>query len=128
MAQQNLTGAYATDVPVVSQNTAALLKFKSAYYNGTTTISIPLIKGIRHIIMSLFTDGNTISIGFGQVAGTISDERFTFTTTTGPIDFSNFFNAAPFSQYKEPNASFVYLIIVCETGKQVTAAVSTMKA
>jgi hypothetical protein len=128
MSQTYLTGAYATDVPVVSQNTAALLKFKAKYYNGTGSISIPLVKGTRHIITALFTDGNTISIGFGQAAGTITDSRFTFTATSGPIDFANFFNAAPFSQYKEPNASFVYLIITGEGGKQITAAIATMKA
>jgi hypothetical protein len=120
------TGTFMTEVPAVSINTSAVLKHKAKYYNGTSSVSIPLVKGRRYVILALVTTGNTISIGFGLVAGTITDSRFTYTVTAGPLDLSEFFNSAPFGQYKEPNASFAYLIINGEAGKVITFAVSEM--
>lgn len=128
MSQQDLTGAYSADVPVVSLNTAAIIKYRAIYYNGTSAISIPLQKGIRRVILSLITAGNTISIGFGQVAGTITDSRFTFTVTTGPLDLSDFFASAPFGYYKAPSDNYAYLIIAGEIGKEISAAVADLKA
>jgi hypothetical protein len=71
----------------------------------------------------VLTAGATISIGFGQAAGTITDSRFTFTQAAGPLDLSNFFRSAPFTQYKTPSAAFVYFIIT-GTGA-ITAAITS---
>lgn len=120
------TGSYSTDVPVIPFNTASMIKHKAKFYNGSGSISIPLVKGTRFIVLSVITAGNNISIGFGQNAGTISDSRFTFTTAATTLDLSAFFANAPFTQYKEPSSSFVYLIIT-GTGA-ITAAVCAMKA
>lgn len=119
-------GSYSTDLPIISYNQAAILKHKALFYNGTDSISIPLVKGTRYIVLSAITAGANLSIGFGQVAGTITDSKFTFTQGAGPLDLSDFFGSAPFTQYKEPSASFVYLIIT-GTGA-ITAAIAALKA
>lgn len=120
------TGTYSTDFPIISYNQAAILKHKAKFYNGSGSISIPLVKGTRYIILSVIAAGPTCSIGFGQVAGTITDSRFTFTQASGPLDLSSFFGSAPFTQYKEPDANFIYLIIT-GTGV-VSAAIAALKA
>jgi len=119
-------GDYSTDLPIVSYNQAAIIKHKAKFYSGSGSISIPLVKGTRFIILSVLAAGATCSIGFGQAAGTITDSRFTFTQGSGPLDLSTFLDSAPFTQYREPDANFLYLIIT-GTGV-VTAAVSAIKA
>jgi hypothetical protein len=114
----DLTGAYTTPVPTISQNTAAVIKYRSNYASGTQFINIPITTGLRNIITSVYTTGNKITIGFGEVADTITDERFTFTITAGPLDLSNFFGNAPFSQYKDTDL----LIIETEAATVVTVA------
>jgi len=115
----NLTGAYAGPVPIISQNTASILKYRANFATGTASISLPLIKpGTRYIITSVYTEGNEVTIGFGESAGTITDERFTFTQTAGPLDLSLFFGNAPFSQYKNTD----FLIINGEVAKEITVA------
>ena len=114
----DLTGAYTTPVPTISQNTASVIKYRSNYVTGTEFINLPISTGIRYIITSIYTEGNTITIGFGEVADTITDSRFTFTVTAGPLDLSNFFGNAPFTQYKDTD----YLIIQGETGEDLTVA------
>lgn len=117
-----ITGAHTSHAPVISNNTAEIIRHKATYFNGTGSINIPLVLGTRFIIQAIITAGPTISIGFGQVAGTITESRFTFTQGAGPLDLSDFFRAAPFVAYKAPSASFVYLIIT-GTGA-ITAAVT----
>ena len=113
-----LTGAYATPVPTISQNTAAVIKYRNKYVTGTQFINIPISVGIRNIITSVYTEGNEVTIGFGEVANTITDERFTFTATAGPLDLSTFFGNAPFSHYK--NTAF--LIVETQAANDVTVA------
>ena len=119
-------GAYSTDLPIISFNQAAIIKHKAKFYSGSGSISIPLVKGTRYIILSVIAAGPTCSIGFGQAAGTITDSRFTFTQASGPLDLSPLFGNAPFTQYREPDASFLYLIIT-GTGV-VSAAIAALKA
>jgi len=118
----DVTGANTTSAPIISNNTAEIIRHKATYYSGSNAINIPLVKGTRFIIQAVIAAGPTCSIGFGQVAGTITDSRFTFTQAAGPLDLSDFFRAAPFVAYKEPSASFVYLII---TGTGVITAAIT---
>jgi len=114
----DLTGAYTTPVPTISQNTASVIKYRSNYVTGTASVSIPIIVGMRNIITSIYTNGNKIIIGFGEVAGTITDQRFTFTVTAGPLDLSNFFGNAPFTQYKDTD----FLVITGEAAKVISVA------
>lgn len=114
----NLTGAYTTPVPTISQNTAAIIKYRANYVTGTASISLPIKVGERYIITSVYTEGNEVTIGFGESAGTITDERFTFTQTAGPLDLSLFFGNAPFTQYKNTD----FLIINGEAAKAITVA------
>lgn len=116
MADQ--TGVYTTPVPTISQNTAAIIKYRANYVTGTASIALPLKPGERYIINSIYTEGNTIQIGFSENGTSISDERFTFTVTTGPIDLSLFFGNAPFTQYKNTN----YLLITGEAAKTIAVA------
>jgi hypothetical protein len=74
----DLTGAYTTPVPTISQNTAAVIKYRSNYVTGTQYINLPVSKGVRYIITSIFTEGDTIKIGFGEDEDTITDERFSY--------------------------------------------------
>lgn len=121
-------GTYSTDLPIVSLNQAAIIKHKAKFYTGTSSISLPLVKGTRYIILSLVTEGKSVNIGFGKVAGTITDSRLSYIPAAGPIDLSNFFSASPFTQYKEPNDDFLYLIVNAETNKVITIAVAALKA
>jgi hypothetical protein len=114
----NLTGAYTTPVPTISQNTAAIMKYRNNFVTGTALIALPLKKGERYIINSVYTEGNTIQIGFSEDGSSISDERFTFTVTSGPLDLSLFFGNAPFTQYKNTD----YLLITGEAAKAITVA------
>lgn len=114
----DLTGAYTTPSPTISQNTAFVIKYRAKYVTGTQYINLPITPGMRYIITSLYTAGNTISIGFGEVADTITDSRFTFTVATGPTDLSNFFGSAPFSQYKNTD----FLIIAGEAASLISVA------
>lgn len=107
----DVTGAYASRYPVVSQNTESVMRHRTYYLSDTNSISILLSTGTRFIIYSLVTEGNQIDIGFGQVAGTIVDSRFSYSQASGPLDLSNFFRASPFTQYKALDANNVYLII-----------------
>jgi len=112
------TGAYTTPVPIISQNTASIIKYRANYITGTASVSLPIRTGSRNIITSVYTEGNTIQIGFGESAGTITDERFTFTVTSGPLDLSYFFGNAPFTQYKDTN----FLVITGEAAKAISVA------
>lgn len=120
------SGSYSTELPIVSLNQSAIIKHKAKFYSGSGSISLPLVKGTRYIILSVLAAGPTCSIGFGQVAGTITDSRFTFTQAAGPLDLSEFFVSAPFTQYKEPDVNFLYLIIT-GTGI-VSVAIAALKA
>lgn len=121
----DLTGSYATHSPIISQNTQSILRHRTYYLSGSDAISIPLVKGSRFIIYSVITEGNQISIGFGQEAGTITDSRFEYSQTSGPLDLSNLFRSSPFTQYREPTTNYVYLIIA-GTGV-ITASVTEFK-
>jgi len=124
----DLAGAYTPSVPIISQNTNSILRYRATYYNGTTSINIPLVKGLRYIVYSLVTTGNAISMGFGQVEGTITDTKFTLTTLgSAGLDLSAFFYAAPFAQYKEPSDDFLYFIIRGETDSEIVAAIADFK-
>lgn len=116
----DVTGANTTSAPIISANTAAILRHRAQFYSGTDKIDLPLIKGTRYIIFAVVSSGTSVEIGFGQASGTITDSRFTFSQAAGPTDLSFFFNSTPFTQYKEPSASFVYLSIV-GTGTLVAA-------
>jgi hypothetical protein len=119
----DVTGAYASPVPTISQNTAAIIKYRNNYASGTALIALPLKKGERYIINSVYTEGNTIQIGFSENGTSISDERFTFTVTTGPIDLSLFFGNAPFTQYKNTD----FLLITGQALKTITIAYADFK-
>jgi hypothetical protein len=125
----DVTGAYITETPIISQNASSIIRYRSKYYSDTDDISLPLIKGTRYILFAVITTGNIIEIGFGQIAGTITDSRFSLTTPagTGGIDLSEFFNSAPFTQYKEASAAFNYFIIKASAGESVVAAISELK-
>ncbi len=124
----DLTGAYGTLFPVISQNTAAVLKHKAKFFFATQSVSIPLVKGTRFVILALLTEGTFINIGFGPLAGIITDERFSYSQSAGPVDLSHFFEAAPFTQYKEPDSGNVYLNINGQANKKVVVAVAAIKA
>lgn len=125
----DVTGAYITEEPIISQNTSSIIRYRSKYYSGTSNISIPLIKGIRYVVFAIITTGNVVEIGFGQVVGTITDSRFSLTTPvgTGGVDLSEFFSSAPFTQYKEVSSSFNYFIIKGAASESIVAAISELK-
>jgi hypothetical protein len=118
----DLTGAYTTPVPTISQNTASVIKYRANYVTGTALIALPLSAGIRYIITSVYTNGNEIKIGFGNDATGIDDERFTYTVTAGPLDLSNFFGNAPFTQYRYDASLSTHLVITGEAAKVITVA------
>ena len=118
----DMTGARTSIAPIISNNTAEIIRHKATYYTGTGSISIPLAKGTRFIVHAVLLAGPTCSIGFGKVAGTITESKFTFTQASGPLDLSAFFRAAPFTIYKEPSTNFIYFII---TGTGVLSAAIT---
>lgn len=118
-----VTGEHSTPVPTISQNTAAILKYKARYVTGTALIALPIIVGLRYIITSVYTEGKQIAIGFSENGTSISDSRFTFTQTAGPLDLSLFFGNSPFTQYKDTD----YLLITGEAAKLITAAVVEFK-
>jgi len=118
----DLTGAYTTPVPTISQNTASVIKYRSNYVTGTALIALPLAPGVRYIITSVYTEGNEINIGFGDDATAIDDLRFEFAITTGPLDLSNFFGNAPFTQYKYDATLSTHLVITGEAAKDITVA------
>ena len=122
----DLTGAYTTPVPTISQNTASVIKYRSNYASvatgGAALIALPLAIGVRYIITSIYTNGNEIKIGFGNDATAIDDERFTFTVTAGPLDLSNFFGNAPFTQYRYNATLSTHLVITGEALKVITVA------
>lgn len=113
----DVTGAYMTPSCVVSQNTEAVLRHKARFLNGSTYIALPLIKGLRYIIYSLISNGTTVTIGLSTDGTTLigaEKNYFTFTKTAAPLDLSDFFSSTPFTQYFEPNATDVYLLILSD--------------
>ena len=122
----DLTGAYTTPVPTISQNTASIIKYRSNYASvatgGAALIALTLAPGVRYIITSVYTEGNEIKIGFGNDASAIDDERFTFTIAAGPLDLSYFFGNAPFTQYRYDSVLSTHLVITGEALKAITVA------
>jgi len=118
----DLTGAYTTPVPTISQNTAAVIKYRANYKTGTALVALPILPGVRYIITSVYTNGNEIKIGFSNDGLSIDDERFTYTITAGPLDLSNFFGNAPFTQYKYDATTTLFLVITGEALKAITVA------
>ena len=115
-------GAVAPPVPTISQNTAAVIKYRANYVTGTAIVALPLSPGMRYIITSVYTVGNEIKIGFSNDGLSIDDERFTYTITTGPLDLSNFFGNAPFTQYKYHATDTLFLVVTGEAVKTLTVA------
>jgi len=124
----DVTGAYITPSLVVSQNTEAVLRHRARFLNGSTLIALPLITGLRYIIYSAITNGTYIKIGLSTDGTSLLSGKtyFEHTRTTGPLDLSAFFSSTPFTQYFEPNATDVYLLILSDA--EVTASVVDFKA
>jgi len=113
----DVTGAYTSSSCVVSQNTEAVLRHKARFEWGATYVALPLIKGTRYIIYSVISNGTYVKIGLSTNGTTISADHktyFTFTKTAAPLDLSAFFSATPFTQYFEPNAQDVYLLVLSD--------------
>jgi len=124
----DVTGVNTTPSCIVSQNTEAVLRHKARFYNGSTYIALRLLKGLRYIIYSARSNGTYIKIGLSTNGSTLigaSTTYFTFTQTAGPLDLSAFFASTPFTQYFEPTATNVYLLILSDA--EVTAGVVEYK-
>ena len=118
----DVTGAYMTPSCVISQNTEAVLRHKAKFYNGSTYVALPLRVGTRYIIYSAISNGTYIKIGLSTNGSTIIDAantHFTFTQTAGPVDLTSFFSSTPFTQYFEPSATNVYLLILSDASVTV---------
>lgn len=113
----NMTGAYTTPCPTISQNTEAVLRHKAQFYNGATLVALPLAAGTRYIIYSAITNGTYLKIGLSTNGTTIisaAKTYFEFTQTAGPVDLSRFFAVTPFTRYFPPNDIDVYLLILSD--------------
>lgn len=119
----DLTGTHMSQFPIISQNTASILRHKAVYYSGTGSVSIPLVKGTRYIIYAILTSGTSIQIGFSLSAGLIDDLRFSYSQAAGPMDLSNFFRSAPFTQYEEPSDTLRYLVLKGSAAASIIATV-----
>ena len=124
----DVTGAYMTQTPVVSQNTESVLRHRARFLNGSTYVALPLVKGLRYIIYSAISNGTYVKIGLSTDGSTLIGDpkiHFTFTVTTAPLDLSAFFSSTPFTQYFEPNATDVYLLVLSDA--EVTIGVVDYK-
>lgn len=124
----DVTGVNTTPSCIVSQNTEAVLRHKSRFFNGGTFVALPLLKGLRYIIYSAISNGTYVKIGLSTNGTTIIDAAhtyFTFTKTAAPLDLSAFFASTPFTQYFEPSATHVYLLVLSDA--EVTVGVVEYK-
>lgn len=112
----DVTGANTLPVPVVSQNTESILRHRATFYNGSTYVALPLVKGLRYIIYSAISNGTYIKIGLSTNGTSLiaSKIKFQYTQTAGPVDLSSFFNSTPFTQYFEPSNTDRYLLILSD--------------
>ncbi len=113
----DVTGAYTTPYPIVSQNTESVLRHRARFVaSAGNLIALPLVTGLRYIIYSAITAGTYLSIGLSTNGSAIlsGKTKFTFTQAAGPTDLSRFFSATPFTEYFAPTLTDVYLLLLSD--------------